>query len=356
MKQILKKYLPEQLVIKLARTLDNLKFFKKTLISKSALFLFFDMSMSSHYLREHRAHIVGAVAYEKKIKNAEENIYYIRRNIHRLEKGLLMRPRRASFGLRFILSTVESYGALVNSTNVAPQLRSELQWAHDVLLEYFETVKSDNKEFEKAKRLFLEQKNKKEITNKSEIPFINEKRSNISYDELFLLSHDRKSVRWFYQDKQVKLEDIEKALEIALLAPSSCNRQPFKYYVTTEKQKAVKLAKISAGTVGWDHNIPALVVLVGRQRAFPNILNRHSIYVDSTLSVMPFIFALETLGLSSCIINWADDKAREKEMTKNLNLEKDEKVILSIAIGYADDTAKVAFSKRKNIGEVLVNV
>ena len=109
---------------------------------------------------------------------------------------------------------------------------------------------------------------------------------------------------------------------------------------------------ISQGTVGWGQNIPSIVVLVGKQRCFSHTPNRHSIYVDGCLSVMPFLLALESLGLNSCIINWADIPSSEKKINTLLSLEKDEKVILSIAVGYGDPSSKVAFSQRKKVNEI----
>jgi len=267
-----------------------------------------------------------------------------------------MKPRRNEFGLRFILGTCKAYRSLLKEDQTGEYSQSELKWSYDVLTKYFEIVESSNLEFLKAEKIFKESKKKYDLNEDieiKEVPYVNSKIPLISYDELLTLSEFRKSIRWFNTNKPVNKSDIEKALKIALLAPSSCNRQPFKYYISTEKEKVNNIVKIPAGTVGWNHNVPAIAVLVGRQRAFYDIANRHSIYVDSTLSVMPFIFALETLGLSSCIINWADDGGREKEMVKQLSLEKDEKVILSIAIGYSDLKSEVAYSKRKNIKEIV---
>ena len=69
---------------------------------------------------------------------------------------------------------------------------------------------------------------------------------------------------------------------------------------------------------------------------------------------MPFVLALESLGVSTCLINWADIPSRENRMNKILSLGKDEKVILSIAFGYAEESEKVAFSQRKYINEISI--
>jgi nitroreductase len=71
--------------------------------------------------------------------------------------------------------------------------------------------------------------------------------------------------------------------------------------------------------------------------------------VDASLAVMPFMMALETLGLSSSPINWPDFEPLERKMQKTLHLEDDERVIMLIAVGYADPEGLVAFSQKKEL-------
>ena len=45
---------------------------------------------------------MGRYLYLKRLNEKSENMFLLRRNVHRLEKGLLMRPRRSVFGLKYI--------------------------------------------------------------------------------------------------------------------------------------------------------------------------------------------------------------------------------------------------------------
>jgi nitroreductase len=96
------------------------------------------------------------------------------------------------------------------------------------------------------------------------------------------------------------------------------------------------------------------VVVVGRLRNFADERDRHLIYIDSALAAMGFILALETLGLSSCMINWPDLPDKEGQMATLLALEPDERPVFLIAVGYADPSGKVARSVKKPVGELLV--
>ena len=88
-------------------------------------------------------------------------------------------------------------------------------------------------------------------------------------------------------------------------------------------------------------------MIVGRQRAYFSERDRHLIYIDGALAAMSFVLALETLGLSSCCINWADIEAQERKMARLLQLEPDERVIMLVAIGYPDPEERVPYSAKK---------
>jgi len=62
----------------------------------------------------------------------------LRRNTHRLEKGLLMRPRAPTFATDYIAETVAAFERACLSPRHDP---AEWAWAHDVLSEYFRVVR-----------------------------------------------------------------------------------------------------------------------------------------------------------------------------------------------------------------------
>ena len=67
---------------------------------------------------------------------------------------------------------------------------------------------------------------------------------------------------------------------------------------------------------------------------------------------MSFILALESLGLSSCCINWPDFLPLEIRMSKKLKLNSYERVIMLIYIGYSDEKSKVPYSKKKELNKL----
>ncbi|WP_353961444.1 nitroreductase family protein [Mycolicibacterium tokaiense] len=70
------------------------------------------------------------------------------------------------------------------------------------------------------------------------------------------------------------------------------------------------------------------------------------------LAAMSFIYALETMGLSSCAINWPTWSPRRSAMAKLLGLEPDERVIMLIAVGYADPEGLIPYSQKLALDRV----
>ena len=271
------------------------------------------------------------------------------RNTHRLEKGLIMRPRRDVFALDYIEETVKAYeAALEAAQNGKRGLPAEqLQWTHDVLAEYF-AVTGSHPKIDPLRARFQRLPAPPRICDEPLVPYRRDlsQPPPVSYEALAALAHRRRSVRWFLP-KPVPRELIDKALEVAAQSPSACNRQPFVFRIFDEPELVRQVASIPYGVIGYEHQIPVIVVIVGQLRNFFDARDRHLIYIDSALAAMSFILALETLGLSSCCINWPDIPEREKKMAELLKLEPDERPVMLIALGWPDPEGMVPRSVKK---------
>jgi nitroreductase len=303
---------------------------------------------SGAFRREQQAVTAGLVRYLDRSED-ESSFYLLRRNIHRLEKGLLMRPRRDIFALDYIEETVDCYTRCKQFPQ-CEERAEDLIWANDVLETYFAAV-CEHKTIQTAQEKFL----RVATTSGSAAERIPYKRMliepGITYNELLSLAKRRKSVRWFLQTP-VPRNLIDKALVVASQAPSACNRQPFRYCIYDAPDMVRRVAALPVGTGGFHQNIPTIAVAIGDLSAYFGERDRHGIYVDTSLSIMLFKLALETLGLSSCPLNWPDITALEKKMAQLLNLQPYERVVMCIAIGYPDPEGMVAYSQKKSGGEI----
>jgi nitroreductase len=298
--------------------------------------------------REQSAVLRGRRDYYRNKRRDRLSHVELRRNVHRLEKGLIMRPRRDVFARDYIGETIEFYADAVIQDRTAPgsMEQSELAWAHDVLTEYFSVAVGDDATIETARRRFDQLAYTRGYTGK--IPRGKHDRSTISYEELAELASQRRSVRWFEQ-RSVPRELIDRALLVGRQAPTACNRLPYEFLIFDDPELTRRVASIPFGAAGYDHNIPTLAVVVGKLSSYFSPRDRHAIYVDGSLAAMSFIFALETLGLSSCIINWPDFEPLERKMQKTLGLDLTDRVVMLIAIGYAHPEGMVPFSQKKEL-------
>ena len=327
---------------------------------------------SRAFAREQRAVLYGRTKYNENLEyqDTADELALLRRNTHRLEKGLLMRPRRDVFAVGYIEETVHAYAqraeAIRNSRNngsakVSKSDLKELAWTRDVLKAYFQAVDTDHPTLQSACQQFAET-SKRQVqpsivqANRGKtgkrVPYIrNLDNAPVSYEALKQLAYKRRSVRWF-ADKPVSRESLDKAITIASQAPSACNRQPFEFRIYDDPDLVEKVAELPGGTAGYAHNIPVIVAPIGRLRAYFSERDRHVVYIDASLAAMNFMLALETLGLSSCAINWPDVEHREKAIDEVLKLAPDERPVMLIAVGHPDEEGMVAYSQKKDLSRI----
>lgn len=297
---------------------------------------------SRKFYREHKAVLQAQLEFARRVQKPLNSSARLRRNIHRLEKGLIMQPRRPVFAEAYIGETLNAYKAALASKDLCPQ---ELGWATDVLQQYFAVV-NDNPLIAAARQQFNALGHGG--SPGSAVPYEHQTLPDnpVSYSQLFTLFQRRRSVRW-YQQKAVEPALLQQAVAAAALAPTACNRQPFQFYVINNADKAADIAKCAMGTVGFANNIPCLIVVVGDLSAYEAERDRHVIYIDAALASMQLMLALESLGLQSCPINWPDEEPREHEMAQKLKLQYWQRPVMLLATGYALPEGGVPFSQKK---------
>ncbi|MFJ5954515.1 nitroreductase family protein [Paenarthrobacter sp. NPDC092416] len=276
---------------------------------------------------------------------------FLRRSVHRIEKGLISRPMRKSFAADYVEGTVDTY---INLCSSGTEDWGELQWARDVLARFFEaTRESSDDRIVRARRRWDLTDHTHSVVAEELSPFpYRSLNSETSFDGISEAARNRRSVRWF-NPNPVPRNVIEKALEVGLTAPSACNRQSFRLELLEQGTLLDQVAAIPMGTAGFSHQIPLLGVLIGQHRGYEHHRDRHAIYVDGGLFATGFILSLESLGLSSCCINWPEIPSLNRRMSEALSLQKDERVIMLIAIGYGTDGQEVPRSHKRNMGTVV---
>ncbi len=300
------------------------------------------------FRQEQQAVLRGHVQYES--GNQEGGpLYKVIRDTHRIEKGLSMRNRRDVFAEGYVTELVNALEQCVSETD---ELDRQVEWSVDVLHEYFSTVEHTDpiakahQQFEEIRERLDYEPGNKNPTQRAEIEV-----APTSYNSLRKLAKQRRSTRWFEQ-RPVPRDEIDKALEIAALSPSACNRQPFEFRIYTDDDVIDEITNLPLGVRGYEHNIPALVVLVGKQRAYFDERDKNIIYIDASLAAMSFQFALETLGLASTCINWPVVPESKRTIRDIIPMDPDEQIVMLMAIGYPSRDGKVPYSEKKPLKRI----
>jgi nitroreductase len=309
-----------------------------------ARFYYFFINRS--FRSENFSVINGRAAFYRSVQELRKTSSLLRRNVHRLEKGLVMRPRRLVFAEDYIIETVQIYKRAMIRSGYSEE---ELRWARDVLDEYFSVVK-DTPTILKARFEYLDSLERSPI-KEGAVSFKPYSLSScpkvtIEFDQLLDLFAQRRSVRW-YRKNPVPQEFIQQVINAAALAPSACNRQPYRFVVANEPELARRIAECAGGTVGFAHQIPAIIVVIGDLSAFPKERDRHLIYLDAAFASMQLMLAAQVLGLATCPINWPDVDSADKKLNKILGLPSYERVIMLVSIGFGNPDGEVPFSQKK---------
>lgn len=341
--------LPRRILRRMAQPLS--RFLKRQGRKNRHIASFYYTAFRPEFAREQMAFLAGVSAYGRGLQNPANSMALLRRNAHRLEKGLLMRPRRVPFALDYIGETTEAYARASGHAGLDIM---EWTWATDVLTKYFH-VHDTESSVASWKELFLQSTRKGPCRADlpEQIPYLRDLSvpPPVSAKQLLALVKRRRSVRWFLQ-KPVERVLIDRALEIGTLAPSACNRQPFEFRIFDNPDLVRQIIDIPFGLAGYGHNVPVVAVVIGQQRHYFDERDRHLIYIDSSLAVMGFILGLESTGLGSCCVNWPDIEEKEKKMAHLLSLAPDERPVMLIAIGHPDPEGMVACSTKKSLSQI----
>ena len=308
---------------------------------------------NSAFTREQHATLAGRWQHIRHMTSSAVAAVVVRRNIHRLEKGLCMVPARERFALDYIDETLSAFGNLLK----APQAHELplIRYAHDVLCAYFVATRWTAAAPQPARFERLSAQARAQIrTGAPAVPTAQQSlpHTDIGYAQFLTLTQRRASVRNF-RPVEVPRWAIEQAVAAAAQAPSACNRQPLRYIAVADNPTKQQLVRLPMGTAGYAEGIPVMLAVVGDLSAYPYERDRHIIYIDASLANMQFMLALETLGLSSCAINWPDMETRERKAAALLKLEPYERIVMLIAVGYPDPSGLVPHSEKKSVEEML---
>lgn len=308
-------------------------------------------ALNGKFRNEHAAVRAGIKAHTAGLGQSDRGSlsFFLRRSVHRIEKGLIMHPRRDVFAIDYIAQAVEAYEGLSRENDRLDE--KLLMWASGILDIYFETTASHPVR-DAAEKRYQEVRSGYTVDVSAIAPLGGG--LDIDPDEIERvkrLAQKRRSVRWYLQ-KPVPREAIDLAVEIASESPSACNRQAFEFLVYDDPALVAKIANIPKGCSNFSHNFPCVVLIIGKQNAFSHERDRHVVYVDGSLAAMSFQYALTAQGIGSCCINWPALGYQDDVARKAAGLKDYEQPIMLISVGYPDPERLVPISVKKPVDEL----
>ncbi len=162
----------------------------------------------------------------------------------------------------------------------------------------------------------------------------------------------RSSIRDF-PDEPVSRDLIRQAVKMAQKTPSVCNRQAGRVHLFDDRKAIARLLQIQGGARGFSESVPMLLVISADISRFQSTGERYQGWIDGGLFAMSVIYALHSLGLGSCCLNWSKIPQDDRALVRAVPELESERVIMFLAVGHLPEKLNVPISNSPPIEEVL---
>lgn len=166
---------------------------------------------------------------------------------------------------------------------------------------------------------------------------------------------NRHSVRLFdSKGIGIDIEQLNEAVQLALTAPSACNRQSTRVHVVTDRDLIREIAKIQSGSKGFGEFSDSIVIISSDLSLYADN-DRRLPLIDSGIFTMNFVYSLYHYKMATCILNGSlaiDDEIKIKNM---LNIKSNEVLATIIAVNRVKDDVVLCIgkAKRRNSADII---
>lgn len=291
--------------------------------------------------------------YQNKLRKKYQNIencgrleYVIKVRTHGIEKGLSFRKPKEGFGVSKILILIDCVKKYMQYPNFNKESVNETLNVLDAYINRFKAnlkIEPVVKEYNALVAEFGAIKgccagtitiNKKDVEEAIDIDYLKFIRSRHSY-------------RYFTKD--VSIDQIKQALEIARYTPTACNRQPQHVHVYQGKEMEEVLT-IQHGALGFIDEMSYCILITADIRAYSYQENNQA-YVDGGLYAMNLLNALHATGLGTIPLTCGHLQGTNRKKLAQFGVKEYECPILVIGIGGLEEKAEVNVSPRKEYSD-----
>jgi nitroreductase len=136
--------------------------------------------------------------------------------------------------------------------------------------------------------------------------------------------------------------------------PSVCNRQTVRVYVVHSADTARCVLAHQNGNRGFAHQVQAVFIVASNLQHFREPRERNQPYVDDGMFAQSLLYALHSLGVASCPLNWSATHAQDNALRQEFDIAPSDVTITMIAVGNYQDSFSYALSPRKDSSEIFI--
>lgn len=162
----------------------------------------------------------------------------------------------------------------------------------------------------------------------------------------------RRTIR-HYAPVELPMQRIRDAVELAMTAPSACNRQYCRVHCLADKSRIRELLAIQGGCRGFGDSADKVLVVTADLEGIDAPRERDDIFTNGGIFLMNLCYSLFYNEVAHCILNWSRTPEEDMAMRKIVHIRDSETVVAVLACGVPPDEFDVAASPRKDIADVL---
>ncbi|MCK5805497.1 MAG: nitroreductase family protein [Lentisphaeria bacterium] len=174
--------------------------------------------------------------------------------------------------------------------------------------------------------------------------------------EFMKLVENRRSCRRYDSSRPVPREVLTECVEAARLAPSACNKQPWRFVIVDDPELVARI-RADGRRAGiphpWWDDVPVFVVLCAElsllaHRVAPAVTGIPYHLLDLGIAGEHFVLAAEERGLGTCWIGWFNARG----VRRALMLPRRLRVLSLITVGYPAEQGDER-SSRQDLDTIL---
>ncbi len=155
-----------------------------------------------------------------------------------------------------------------------------------------------------------------------------------------------------YSQEAVTEEELLKVISLAKYAPSACNREPWKFYTSLNKDKC-RLIADAVPKQSFLDGIPYFGIVTADKALF-NASEINQWYVNGGIFLGFLSAAFHSQGIGSCIFQFPLFSDTAAKLRADLDIPENEEIIAAVGFGKFADEAKCICADRRPDNEIAI--